>query len=207
MAPKNKFTKEEMIERALRVVRRRGLSALTAKALAEELGTSTQPVFTCFGTMDALRNELRLAAERLYQQYMEAGLREPIPFYGIGRQLIRFAREEPELYRMLFLTPQESGASSVLHALEHAHKEVGPTLMRIYHMDERQADRYFRDMWLVVHGLATLIVTGSCPYSDEEIGDILTGFSLSLCKANREIPGFTDGSFSRDAEFRKLVTG
>ena len=41
MAPKNKFTREEMVEAALRVVRKKGIDALTAKALAEELGTDT----------------------------------------------------------------------------------------------------------------------------------------------------------------------
>ena len=33
MAPKNKFTKEEMTEAALRVVRQQGLDGLTAKTL------------------------------------------------------------------------------------------------------------------------------------------------------------------------------
>ena len=60
-------------------------------------------------------------------------------------------------------------------------------------------------MWLVVYSLATLTVTGGCRYSDAEIGAILTGFSLSVCKAIKEIPGFTDGSFDRDAQFRELI--
>ena len=68
MAPKNKFTREEMVAAALRVVRRKGADALTAKALAEELGTSTQPVFTCFGTMDALKTEVSAAAEALFDE-------------------------------------------------------------------------------------------------------------------------------------------
>ncbi len=55
MAPKNKFTRKEFVTAALRVVRRQGAAALTAKAVAEELGISTRPVFTCFGTMRALR--------------------------------------------------------------------------------------------------------------------------------------------------------
>ena len=49
---KNKFTKEQMITAALDLVRREGTAALTARSLAEALGTSTQPVFTCFTTMD-----------------------------------------------------------------------------------------------------------------------------------------------------------
>ena len=68
MAPKNKFTREEMVAAALRVVRRKGADALTAKALAEELGTSTQPVFTCFGTMDALKAEVSAAATALFDE-------------------------------------------------------------------------------------------------------------------------------------------
>ena len=51
MAPKNKFTKEEMTEAAVQVVRQKGYGALTAQSIAEVLGTSTRPVFTCFETM------------------------------------------------------------------------------------------------------------------------------------------------------------
>ena len=77
--------------------------------------------------------------------------------------------------------------------------------MAIYHLDEAAADCYFRDMWLMVHGLATLIVTDSCPYTDAEMSAILTECSLSLCKACKEIPGFAQGTFDRDAIFRELV--
>ena len=80
MAPKNKFTREEMVNAALQVVRGKGIDALTAKALAEELGTSTQPVFTCFATMDAVKEEVRAAAERVYDGYAAEGLRQDIPF-------------------------------------------------------------------------------------------------------------------------------
>ena len=103
MAPKNKFTKEEMTEAALRVVRQQGLDGLTAKTMADALGTSTQPVFTAFGSMDGVRQAVYAAAIRVYDQYTHAGLREEVPFLGVGRQYIRFAREEPELYRLLFL--------------------------------------------------------------------------------------------------------
>ena len=104
MAPKNKFTREEMVTAAVAVVRKGGEQALTAKALAEALGTSTQPVFTCFGTMQALKAEVYAAAEQIFNRYALAGLQQKVPFFGYGLQYIRFAREEPELYRILFLT-------------------------------------------------------------------------------------------------------
>ena len=204
MAPKNKFTREEMVEAALRVVRAKGIDGLTAKTLADALGTSTQPVFTAFGSMDAVKREVYAAAVRVYDSYANAGLKEKIPFFGVGMQYIRFAREEPELYRMLFLMRTQE--YSAMESMAHLQELVRPTLVNIYHITAEEADVYFRDLWFVVHSLATLIVTGDCPYSDREIGQILTGVSVSICKAIKEIPGFAAGSFDRDAVFRALVS-
>lgn len=203
MAPKNKFTREEMVAAALRVVRARGIDALTAKTIADELGTSTRPIFTGFGSMDDVRQAVYGAAVRVYDSYTSAGLKEKIPFLGVGKSYIRFAREEPELYRLLFLTRGQE--YSAMNSMRHLQQLVRPTLMDIYHITAAEADLYFRDMWLVVHSLSTLIVTGDCGYSDQEIGRILTGFSLSIYKSIREIPGFAAGTFDRDAAFRALV--
>ena len=186
MAPKNKFTKEEMVEAAIRVVRDKGIDGLTAKALADELGTSTQPVFT---------------------GYVSAGLKEKIPFFGVGMQYIRFAREEPELYRFLFLTRTQEQEYSAMRSMRHLQALVRPTLVNVYHITDEEAALYFRDLWFVVHSLSTLIVTGDCPYSDREIGQILTGFSISICRSIKEIPGFAAGAFDRAAVFRALVGG
>ena len=176
MAPKNKFTKEEMVEAALRVVRAKGADGLTAKNIADALGTSTQPIFTAFGSMDGIRREVYAAAVSVYDRYTNEGLKENIPFLGVGKQYIRFAREEPELYRLLFLTRTQE--YSAMQSMRHLQELVRPTL----------------------------IVTDDCTYSDREISQILTGFSLSICKALKEVPGFAAGTFDRDAAFRALVS-
>ncbi len=204
MAPKNKFTREEMVEAALRVVRAKGIDGLTAKTLADELGTSTQPVFTAFGSMDAVRREVYAAAVRVYDGYTNTGLKEKIPFFGVGMQYVRFAREEPELYRLLFLTRTQE--YSAIKSMEHLRELVRPTLVKIYHITAAEADIYFRDLWFVVHSLSTLIVTGDCSYSDGEIGQILTGMSISICRSIKEIPGFAAGTFDRDGIFRTLIS-
>ena len=204
MAPKNKFTKEEMVEAALQVVRVKGIDCLTAKTIADELDTSTRPIFTGFGSMDDLKQEVYAAAVRIYDSYTSAGLKEKIPFLGVGKSYIRFAREEPELYRLLFLTrvPEYSAMKS----MQHLQSLVRPTMMNIYHITAEEADLYFRNLWFVTHSLSTLIVTGDCIYSDQEISKILTGFSISICKSIKEIPGFADGTFDRDATFRALIS-
>lgn len=204
MAPKNKFTREEMVEAALRVVRAKGIDGLTAKTLADELGTSTQPVFTAFGSMDAVRREVYAAAVRVYDGYTNTGLKEKIPFFGVGMQYVRFAREEPELYRLLFLTRTQE--YSAIKSMEHLRELVRPTLVKIYHIAAAEADIYFRDLWFVVHSLSTLIVTGDCSYSDGEIAQILTGMSISICKSIKEIPGFAAGTFDRDGIFHTLIS-
>ena len=191
-----------MVSAALQVVRANGIDGLTAKALADELGTSTQPVFTAFGSMDALRQAVHAAALDIYDRYMNAGLLENIPFFGVGMQYIRFAREEPALYRLLFLSETANTAADTMQRLQTM---VCPALRRIYRLTGDEAEVYFRDLWLVVHGLATLIVNGGCPYSDREIGQLLTAVSLSVCKAIKEIPGFASGEFDRDAAFRALI--
>ena len=72
-------------------------------------------------------------------------------------------------------------------------------------MDAETADKYFRDLWLVVFSFATLIVTDDCPYTDEEMSAILTEVSLSVCKAYKEIPGLPEGNYDKDAIFSRLV--
>lgn len=205
MAPKNKFTREETVNAALSVVRMRGAEGLTAKSVAEALGVSTRPIFSYFDTMDALKAQVRLAAEAVWKTYLEAGLGEAVPFFGFGMEYIRFAREEPHLYRLVFLQAAPDGESGAVKAMDQVRGMVRPSLERIYGITTEEADCYFRDMWLVVHSLATLIVTGGCPYSDEEIGKILTGVSVSVCKALKEIPGFAAGEYDRDAIFTALI--
>lgn len=202
MAPRNKFTREEMVSAALQIVRMRGEGALTARSVAEALHVSTQPVFTCFHSMEELRREVSSAARAIYDAYVERGLKAEIPFFGFGMEYIRFAREEPELYRLLFFSNDSGGAPD---AFKHSQALVRDSLMRIYRLDARAADFYFRDMWLVVHGLAALIVNGGSAYTDREIGEILTGFSLSLCRSIKQIPGFIDGDYDRDALFARLT--
>ena len=202
MAPKNKFTREEMVAAALHVVRRKGEDALTAKALAEELGTSTQPVFTCFGTMDALRAEVFAAAEKQFVEYIQRGLREEIPFLGFGMYYISFAREEPILYRMLLLGPN----AGIMELVDRVGSIVYPRLMKIYRITGPEARRYYRDMWLVAHSLASLAVTGVC-FEREELEQIMTGFSMSLLRSIKEIPGFADNTYDRDTVFSTMVNG
>ena len=205
MPPRLKFQKEEIVQAALDLAAARGIEAVTARELARKLGVSVGPIFTYFDSMEQLRGEVYARARALYREQLENGLADPIPFLGLWRQYSRFAREQPELYKLLFLTKPGAGSGGAMESLRLSQELARPSLMRIYHMDEHTADCYFRDLWLTAFSFATLIVTEDCPYTEEEMLAIGTEISLAVCKAYKEIPGLPAGDYDRDAIFRQLV--
>jgi AcrR family transcriptional regulator len=205
MPPTVKYQKAEIVNAALEIARQKGIDAVTAREVARRLKVSVGPIFTWFETMEQLKAEVCALARARYRAYIERGLKGPIPFLGLGQQYIRFAREEPELYKLLFLTPPGANGGGAIEALKLSQDLARDSVKRIYNMDAATADRYFRDLWLVVFSFATLIVTDDCPYTDEEMSAVLTEVSLSVCKAYKEIPGLPEGHFDRDAVFRELV--
>ena len=198
MPPSVKFTKEEIVNAALQVVREKGTAALTTRQIAAVLGVSTRPIFTYF-------QNIRQAAQALYHSYIKKGLEQVHPFIGLGEQYIRFATQEPELYRLLFLPLAPGSENKAMEEMERTQNLVLEFLQQIYQLDEAAAKRFFRDVWLVAHSLAALIVTNCCPYSPEEIRQILTSVSLSVCKACKEIPEFVTNHLDRDTLFRSII--
>lgn len=205
MPPSVKFTKEEIVNAALQVVREKGTAALTARQIAAVLGVSTRPIFTYFQNMQQVQEAVRQAAQALYHSYIKKGLEQVHPFIGLGEQYIRFATQEPELYRLLFLPLAPGSENKAMGEMERTQNLVLEFLQQIYHLDEAAAKRFFRDVWLVAHSLAALIVTNCCPYSPEEIRQILTSVSLSVCKACKEIPEFVTNHLDKDTLFRSII--
>ena len=204
MPPKFKFKREEIVEAAVNLTRRGGVDAVTARGIAGELGVSTQPIFTCFKNMEEAKEEVRIYAEKLCHSYLKKGVEASIPFFGFGMAYIRFAKEESELYKMLFINPDKKG-ESMLDTLSGIRSIVINSIEKTYRFNEKESKRLFRDLWLAAHSIATLCVGGICPFSDEEIAKILTGFSVSICKSIKEIKGFADDSFDRDEVFGEII--
>lgn len=205
MPPRVKFTKEEIVEAALRVTREGGIDSLTARSLASELGASTRPMFTYFETVDELKHEVHEAAKGIYKTYIERGLAEPVPFLGVGQNTIRFAREEPELFRLLFLQKPDGADGGAAEALAFSQDLVRDSIMGIYKMDAYEADCYYRNLWLIAFSFCAMIAAGECPYTDEQMSAMFTEVSLAVCKAYKDIPGLPRGDYDRDAIFRELT--
>ena len=205
MPPKAKFTSQQIVDAAVKITREKGIGAVTAREVGAVLGVSSRPLFTYFDTVDELKREVYNYAKNIYMEYIKSGLKKEIPALGVGQEYLRFAKEDPELYKFLFLSPPEGVKGSVMEGLKLSQDLVRDSIMKIYNMDADTADKYFRDLWLVAYSFTTLIVTNECPYSDEEISALFTEFSLSICKAYKEIPGLPEGKYDKDAIFRELV--
>ena len=190
MPPKAKFTKEEIVKAALDLVRTEGQEALTARALGERLGSSARPVFTVFQSMEEVQQEVVAAARRLYAQYVEQGLcqTEMPAFKGAGMQYIRFAIQEPKLFRLLFMAeyPQKPGVQEVLPVIEEHYLQILQSVQSCHSLEEPAAEWLYRHLWVYTHGIAVLCATKMCRFTAEEIGRMLTEVCIAMLKEARE---------------------
>lgn len=205
MPPRVKFSKDEIISAALNITRGNGIDGVTAREIAAQLNVSTRPIFTWFNSIEEVKTEVYYEAKRIYREHIEKGLKGAIPFLGVWEQFLIFAREERELYKLLFINPPSKNTGGAMEMLKFSQDLVRDSIMQIYNMEKNMADSYFRDIWLVAYGFTTLIVTNDCPYTNEEILNIGAEISLSVCKAYKEIPGLYVGKYNKDEIFKKLV--
>ncbi len=189
MPPTHKFTKDEIITAALNLVRRDGVEALTARGLGAELGTSSHPIFTAFQNMEEVQQEILEAAKNVYGDYSNKGLTESPPFRGVGIYYFRFAKDEPKLFELLFMKGR-GGASSVADTIHLAHgnyENILSVIQSDYGLTRDESHRLFETMWLFVHGIACLHVTGMIRFTDGEvykrITDVFYGAVHELKKA------------------------
>lgn len=184
MPPKAKFTKEEIIEAALSIVRTDGFSALTARALGTKLGSSPRPIFTVFESMEEVQEMVKEAAKKLYAGYVEKGLSEEISFKGVGTQYILFAVKEPKLFQLLFMTEQKNlpDLTGVLPLIDESYEKILLSIQKDYQFDELYAQRLYHHLWIYTHGIGTLCATKTCRFTGKEIEEMITEIFLSLLK-------------------------
>lgn len=181
MPPKVKFTRTEIIKAALDVVRENGISGLTARALAAALGCSVKPIFGLFQNMEEVQQEVIAAADRLYQCYIQEDMQTgKYPSYkASGMAYIRFAKEERELFKLLFMRDRSKERQE-----EEKEKEVLLPLLRLIQkntgLGEEEAYLFHIEMWIYVHGIATMIVTSYLDWDMEFISKVLTDAYVGL---------------------------
>ncbi|MGN0517174.1 MAG: TetR/AcrR family transcriptional regulator [Acutalibacteraceae bacterium] len=183
MPAKIKYTKEQIIEAALNVVREKGAGALSARTLAKKLGTSPQPIFSYFDNMEQVQTATVNAAKSFYAKYVQKGLQQTPAFKGVGMQYILFAKNEPKLFQMLFMS--EKGAEDVhqlLPIMDDNYAIILRTLRDLYNLNEEESNRLYIHLGIYSHGIATLIARKVCNFSMDDVSKMLTEVFTSLLK-------------------------
>ena len=119
----------------------------------------------------------------IFEKYIEDGLKENPPFKGVGKAYIRFASEKPKLFQLLFM--KEKGVETKVERLLNNAEEYGKvvsSITSVYPVTDVQAANLYKHLWIYAHGIAVLIATRVCTFSDEEISDMLTVVFVSLLK-------------------------
>lgn len=188
MPPKAKFTKEEIVEAALNIVKTYGFEALTSRALGTQLGSSARPIFTVFKNMDEVQQSVIKSAKMLYKEYVDKGLTADHPFKGVGTQYILFSINEPKLFQLLFMTeqPQIPDLSGVLPLIEESYEEILLSIQNDYGINELSAKKLYYHLWIYTHGIATLCATKMCRFTSDEISSMITEVCMSVLKNLKE---------------------
>ena len=173
MPPKPKISREDIVAASLSIVREKGAGALNARALAKALGCSTQPIFHNYSTMEALWAEVLTAANELYQQAIRTAMENTSgpPYKASGRAYIGFARQERELFKLLFMRDRTGEDIPVRD------KGIEPLIGLIAQangLSREEAYLFHLEMWVYVHGIATMIATAYLEWDEAIIDRMLT---------------------------------
>lgn len=173
MPPKPKFTKEELVQEAFEITRKNGIESIVARNLGKSLNIAASSIFTYFASMDELKNVVILEARKLYNQYVENGLKMTPPLKGFGIQYIKFAMEEPNLFEILFMK-KERRLNYVDFIVDEGHYEnVISSAEKSFGINWQQAEILYHNLWAYAHGIAVMSATGVCSFSIEEIAKML----------------------------------
>ena len=182
------FTKEEIVAAAVQLTREKGIDAVSARSLGEKLGASSRPIFSYFKSMDEVKESIAESAAEIYNGYIETEIKSGrySSYKANCMAYIRFAKEEKELFKMLFLTDTSSGDSSD-DSDENEIKEVKPLvkiLQKQLNFSRENAELFFSETWVTVHGIAAMLATNDLDWTDSYIlnvlNDVFTGIKYGI---------------------------
>lgn len=166
MPPIVRFNREGVLDAAYALVRREGANALNARAVARELGGSTQPIFRLFTGMDDLYTQIIHKADEELRSRMAMQIREGRNEYvSVCMTYLLFARDEPELFKLLFMRDRIKAGEA---GREYTHEWGFPVIERSFGVNRDTAVRLYEQTFFHTHGLAVCFATKYMPCLSEE---------------------------------------
>ncbi len=170
MPPKRQHTRNQIEEAAFAIAREQGLQQLSARSVAQRLGSSTSPIYSTFQNMQELED---LVCERSVEVILEYQTKtrtgSPLLYLCLGYVL--FAVEEKQLFRDMFLNKQELSQ----HSLEMKTYAYGQLMEKMVSkepslagLDDPDKLELLEILWTYTHGLAAQINIGAVVLPDEQ---------------------------------------
>lgn len=174
MPPKAKITKEDIIAASVDIVRENGADALNARAAAKKLNCSTQPIFSNFKSMEELRYEVLQCSAEIFRRYQKDAVKcgEYQAYKAAGMGYIKFAKEERELYKLLFMRDRRDEAFENPVNLDFDNAAL--MVMERTGLSHDEAMLFHLEMWVFIHGIATILATSYLEIDYDTISRMLT---------------------------------
>lgn len=168
MAPNQKITREMILEATFRITREHGFEHVNARSLASALGCSTQPVFSRFATMEELKKAFHAYAGAYFNRYAARSMQGGDSFRKLGECYIDFARDESNLFRLLFMSEVMDlhGFSDMYDDPENL--EVARALSEEMGIGLESAKRFYMKMFIFTHGIASMLASNFVRLADGE---------------------------------------
>ncbi len=174
MPPKAKISKEDIIKAAVQIVRENGLEGLNARQIVKKLNCSTQPIFSNFKSMEELKSEVLSYAAKVYKSYQEGFIKSgEYPIYkAVGMGYIKFAKEQSELFKLLFMRDRRHDKSD--DPIDNDFENAVSIVMKSTGLSRDDASVFHLEMWAFTHGIATILATSFLEFDYETVSRMLT---------------------------------
>ena len=154
--PKQRITKETVVNAAFEIARNSGMEQVMVKNIADKIGCSVQPIYSYCKNMDSLRQDVVEQTNRFIQEYIAAHIDKDDLFRSTGRLYIRLAQEEPHLFR-IFILHQRKGISSLNDLYQsETNPHVAEVIASDLHISVAQAKQLHLNMLIYTIGIGTI---------------------------------------------------
>lgn len=171
MPKKASVTKEMIISVATDIVQNG--EGLNVRAIANKLGCSIQPIFYNFATMEELKKEVDARMVKIYDEYVENCVKTSKfpPYKAIGMAYIGFARDYAEFFKQMFM---DENGNKIISSDNATFVSAVESVCKIFGCDKQTAMRFHLEMWVFVHGFATMVATKYIEWDEESVSDMVS---------------------------------
>ncbi len=170
-----RITKEMILNAAFDITRNEGIEKLSNREIAKKMNCSIRPIYYQFKNSEELYKELYNKINSYFYDFIMKNIVDDIPHYKqIGINYIKFAQEETNLFKVLFMSPSRNLPNTFVETDKTGFAGVVAAIKLSTHLSDKAIKSFHTKMWIFVHGIATLTVSRSFKFTDEQIRDLLS---------------------------------